>query len=131
LRRELDEAIQNSEDVEEWLAEAKKIDENLSSKLLEGKRKLEAVKAKDTEIAKLLEDAQKLEEKLMNKVSPIPLCTILTCIHVCTSSRCHSIYYRDLFVSCNANFVLVGFKSLVPSPQQLSYRRTGVCQFLL
>ncbi len=69
LRRELDEAIQNAEDVEERLAEAKKVNEDLRSKLADGRKKLEAVRMRDAEITKLLEDAQKLEEKLMNKVS--------------------------------------------------------------
>lgn len=68
LQREFDEAIQNAEDVEERLAEAKLVDGDLKKKLIDGKRKLETVKTKDSEITKLLEDAQKLEEKLMNKV---------------------------------------------------------------
>jgi F0F1-type ATP synthase alpha subunit len=75
LQRELDESIQNAEDVEELLAEAKANDEALRAELLEGKRRLEVVKNKDTEITKLLEDAQKREEKLMNKVCACDLQT--------------------------------------------------------
>lgn len=68
LQRELDEAIQNAEDVEERLVEAKATDEALRAELIEGKKRLDVVKSKDAEITKLLEDAQKREEKLMNKV---------------------------------------------------------------
>lgn len=69
VRREHAEAIQNAESVEERLSEAKRTDEELRAELMEGKKQLDAYKTKDVEIAKLLEDAQKREEKLMNKVS--------------------------------------------------------------
>jgi chromosome segregation ATPase len=69
LRRELAEAVQNANSVGERLCEAKETAELLRSELVEGKKKLEMFKTKDLEIAKLLEDAQKREEKLMNKVS--------------------------------------------------------------
>jgi structural maintenance of chromosome 3 (chondroitin sulfate proteoglycan 6) len=69
VKRELAEAIQNAESVEERLSEAKRTDEALRAELMDGKKQLDAFKTKDVEIAKLLEDAQKREEKLMNKVS--------------------------------------------------------------
>lgn len=69
VRREHAEAIQNAESVEERLSEAKRTDEELRAELMEGKKQLDAYKTKDVEIAKLLEDAQKREEKLMNKRS--------------------------------------------------------------
>ena len=68
LNRELDEAIQNADDVEQRVAEAKKLDENLYAELSEARKELDELRAKDVQILKELEDARKREEKLMNKV---------------------------------------------------------------
>lgn len=130
LQRELDESIQNAEDVEERLAGAKKVDEDLRSKLFEGKRKLEVVKAKDTEITKLLEDAQKLEEKLMNKVSAHHVFDF-TSHDALSHFLSSSIMFRDLFALPNVSFMHVEFKSLVPFLLRLNYRSTGGCLYPL
>ncbi len=68
LNRELDEAVRNAVDVEDRLADAKKLDEILYSELCEAKKQLDDLRAQDVLNMKQLEDARKREEKLMNKV---------------------------------------------------------------
>lgn len=69
LRRELNEAIGNADDVEKRLSEAKQLDEDLHSELVDAKKRLDKLRASDVELAKEMEDAKKREEKLMNRVS--------------------------------------------------------------
>ena len=67
-RRDLEEATQTAEDVQNQLAQVKAIDEKLRSECANIKNSLEKLKTQDAAYQKDLEACQESQEKLLNKV---------------------------------------------------------------
>jgi len=68
-RRELEEAIQIAEDVENQLSTVKTIDENLRTEIVNIKNNFEKLKTQDSRYKKELEESHESQEKLLNKRS--------------------------------------------------------------
>ena len=69
VRRELDEATQHAQSIDEKLSRSKEIDEEIRVKIIDAQKRLEKLQTNDMEHKKSMENTQKIEDKIMNKVS--------------------------------------------------------------
>jgi hypothetical protein len=87
-RRDLEEATQTAEDVENQLSEVKAIDEKLRTEVANIKNSFDKLKTQDAAYQKELEGSHESQEKLLNKVCryfvPMLVCCLITVAHVNT-----------------------------------------------